>query len=553
MTVTRERREDVVESNEFAQAESPEATRDAPHDVEIVVPVYNEAVQLTERITELHRFLEESFPFRALITIVDNGSTDETLAVATGLASSLSGVAVLHLSRKGRGLALRSAWTQSTARVVAYMDVDLSTSLTALLPLVAPLLSGHRDVAFGSRLARGSHVVRGPKRELISRAYNLLLRVSLHGRFSDAQCGFKALRREAALKLLPLVRDDEWFFDTELLVTAERLHMRLSEVPVDWVDDPDSRVSIVPTAIKDLRGVWRISHGQATRVARGENHKASLSDGQVTTDQLLPFAGVGVISTLGFLLLFLAWRPVVGTLAANALALLLCTIFNTTLHWELSHRMHPHSQKRRFVAVAAARLHGELGSHNCGARRCAGCGRSVAGVRAPRRHPGLCRRRRVAILLPTCMGLSSCSGDDRQTLESIRLTQVDVDFPAGATSGGVAEADPAGPSWDPEKNQIGRSQVEQTQARAPSAPGTWIPSRLRPLIRPIAYFAVSRLVVLAATLAAKLAAPRLNPFRALTSGWDGYWYLTIAQHGYPHRISTRTTEADGPSSPRTPP
>ena len=134
------------------------------------------------------------------------------------------------------------------------------------------------------------------------------------------------------------------------------------------------------------------------------------------------------------------------------------------------------------------------------------------------------------------MGLSSCSGDDRQTLESIRLTQVDVDFPAGATSGGVAEADPAGPSWDPEKNQIGRSQVEQTQARAPSAPGTWIPSRLRPLIRPIAYFAVSRLVVLAATLAAKLAAPRLNPFRALTSGWDGYWYLTIAQHGYPHRI-----------------
>ena len=354
MTVTRERREDVVESNEFAQAESPEATRDAPHDVEIVVPVYNEAVQLTERITELHRFLEESFPFRALITIVDNGSTDETLAVATGLASSLSGVAVLHLSRKGRGLALRSAWTQSTARVVAYMDVDLSTSLTALLPLVAPLLSGHRDVAFGSRLARGSHVVRGPKRELISRAYNLLLRVSLHGRFSDAQCGFKALRREAALKLLPLVRDDEWFFDTELLVTAERLHMRLSEVPVDWVDDPDSRVSIVPTAIKDLRGVWRISHGQATRVARGENHKASLSDGQVTTDQLLPFAGVGVISTLGFLLLFLAWRPVVGTLAANALALLLCTIFNTTLHWELSHRMHPHSQKRRFVAVAAA-------------------------------------------------------------------------------------------------------------------------------------------------------------------------------------------------------
>jgi Glycosyl transferase family 2 len=354
MTVIEERLEDVVEATEVAPSGSPEATRDELHDVDIVVPVYNEAVQLTERITELRRFLDESFPFRALITIVDNGSTDETFAVASQIASSLSGVAVLHLSRKGRGLALRSAWSQSTARVVAYMDVDLSTSLTALLPLVAPLLSGHRDVAFGSRLARGSHVVRGPKRELISRAYNLLLKVSLQGRFSDAQCGFKALRREAALTLLPLVKDDEWFFDTELLVTAERLHMRLSEVPVDWVDDPDSRVSIVPTAIKDLHGIWRISHGQAARVTRGATHEASPADDQVTTDQLLPFAGVGVISTLGFLLLFLAWRPVVGTLAANALALLLCTIFNTTLHWELSHRMHPHSQKRRFVAVAAA-------------------------------------------------------------------------------------------------------------------------------------------------------------------------------------------------------
>ena len=354
MTVISERPEVGIEATHPASTLPPESTPRAPHDVEIVVPVYNEAEHLAERITELHRFLDESFPFNALVTIVDNGSTDETFAVASQLAGSLSGVAAIHLSRKGRGLALRSAWSQSTARVVAYLDVDLSTSLTALLPLVAPLLSGHRDVAYGSRLARGAHVVRGPKRELISRAYNLLLRVSLHGPFSDAQCGFKALRREAALKLLPLVKDDEWFFDTELLVTAGRLHMRLSEVPVDWVDDPDSRVSIVPTAIKDLRGVWRISHGQAARVGRNEAREDTQSDGQVTADQLLPFAGVGVISTVGYLLLFVAWRPVVGTLAANALALLLCTILNTTLHWGLSHRMQPHSQKRRFVAVAAA-------------------------------------------------------------------------------------------------------------------------------------------------------------------------------------------------------
>ena len=169
----------------------------------------------------------------------------------------------MRLPRKGRGYALRAAWSTSQAPVVAYMDVDLSTSLPALLPLVAPLLSGHRDVAIGSRLARGAHVVRGPKRELISRAYNLLLKLTLRGRFSDAQCGFKALRREAAERLLPLVQDNEWFFDTELLVTAERLGLRIGEVPVDWVDDPDSRVDIVATAADDLRGVWRLLVQQA--------------------------------------------------------------------------------------------------------------------------------------------------------------------------------------------------------------------------------------------------------------------------------------------------
>ncbi len=170
----------------------------------------------------------------------------------------MQGVAAMHLARKGRGYALRAAWSSSDAPVVAYMDVDLSTSLPALLPLVAPLLSGHRDVAIGTRLAPGAHVVRGPKRELISRAYNLLLKLTLRGGFSDAQCGFKALRRDAAEKLLPLVEDNEWFFDTELLVTAERLGLRIGEVPVDWVDDPDSRVQIVSTAADDLRGVWRM-------------------------------------------------------------------------------------------------------------------------------------------------------------------------------------------------------------------------------------------------------------------------------------------------------
>jgi len=323
-----------------------------PLDVEIVVPVYNEAPQLEERITELRRFLDHSFPFRALVTVVDNASTDDTYAVASQLSRTLPGVVAVHLPRKGRGYALRSAWSSSTAPVVAYMDVDLSTSLSALLPLVAPLLSGQRDVAVGTRLARGAHVVRGPKRELISRAYNLLLKLSVRGRFSDAQCGFKALRRESAMQLLPLVKDDEWFFDTELLVTAQRLGLRISEVPVDWVDDPDSRVQIFHTALNDLRGVWRISHGQARQLARQSATLSRSSVSQVAADQLLRFAGVGAISTLGYLFLFVAWRPIAGSFGANALALAICTVFNTAVHKELARNIHGPAYKGRFAGVA---------------------------------------------------------------------------------------------------------------------------------------------------------------------------------------------------------
>ena len=170
----------------------------------------------------------------------------------------------MHLAQKGRGRALAAVWSASDAPVLAYMDVDLSTDLGGLLPLVAPLISGHSDVAIGSRLARGARVVRGPKREFISRCYNLILRTVLGVRFSDAQCGFKAVRRDAAQQLLPLVEDTGWFFDTELLVLAERAGLRIHEVPVDWVDDPDSRVDIVATAVADLKGVARVLGGLAS-------------------------------------------------------------------------------------------------------------------------------------------------------------------------------------------------------------------------------------------------------------------------------------------------
>src|SRR3954447_27055361 len=199
----------------------------AAPDVEVVVPVHNEERALALSIRRLHRFLSAEFPFSWRIVIADNASTDITPDIAGVLARELPRVTTIRLEEKGRGRALRAAWSASDARVVCYMDVDLSTDLRALLPLVAPLLSGHSDLAIGTRLAHGARVVRGPKRELISRAYNALLHATLHARFSDAQCGFKAVRSDALRSLLGDVRDDEWFFDTELLVLAQRRGLRI--------------------------------------------------------------------------------------------------------------------------------------------------------------------------------------------------------------------------------------------------------------------------------------------------------------------------------------
>ena len=240
----------------------PAAPAATPPVVDFVIPVYNEERDLGPSVRRLHAYLAENLPYPSVVTIADNASRDGTLAVATTLAAELPGVRVLHLDEKGRGRALRAAWLRSEARVVAYMDVDLSTDLKAILPLVAPLVSGHSDIAIGSRLARGSRTKRGAKRELISRAYMIVLRLALGARFSDAQCGFKAVRADVAREIVPRIEDQTWFFDTELLVLAQRDGRRVHEVPVDWTDDPDSRVDIVRTARDDLRGVWRLRFGR---------------------------------------------------------------------------------------------------------------------------------------------------------------------------------------------------------------------------------------------------------------------------------------------------
>jgi putative flippase GtrA len=321
---------------------------DATPVLDVVVPVYNEERDLGPCVERLRAHLCEAFPYRFRITVADNASTDRTLAVGRALASQYDEVSVVHLDQKGRGRALQAVWSASDAPVLAYMDVDLSTDLNALLPLVAPLISGHSDLAIGSRLSPTSRVVRGAKREIISRCYNVILRGTLRARFSDAQCGFKAIRADVAERLLPLVEDTAWFFDTELLVLAERSGLRIHEVPVDWVDDPDSRVDVVATAVADLLGVARVGRALATGTLpvaalrrelgreepTGADQAAGVAPG--TTAQILRFAVIGVISTVAFLLLYSLFRTAMPAQVSNLIALVITAVANTAANRRLT-------------------------------------------------------------------------------------------------------------------------------------------------------------------------------------------------------------------------
>ena len=230
--------------------------------VDIVIPVFNEQVALRPSVETLRGFLMEHCPYTWRIVIADNASTDRTPEVCAELKHCYPGqVDFIRLEQKGRGRALRAAWTQSKADVVCYMDVDLSTNLRALPPLLAALIHSDYDLATGSRLMHGATVTRQWKRELISRAYNTMIRLLFWHRFRDAQCGFKGATRRAVEELLPQVKDQAWFFDTELLLKGEREGYRIFELPVEWIEDLDTRVKIVETAWKDIKGLVRVRFG----------------------------------------------------------------------------------------------------------------------------------------------------------------------------------------------------------------------------------------------------------------------------------------------------
>ncbi|KPJ53501.1 MAG: glycosyl transferase [Dehalococcoidia bacterium DG_18] len=225
--------------------------------VDVVIPVHNEEGVLSHSINTLRQFLEKNLPHRWTIIIADNASTDKTWRIAQALSQEHPDVAAIHLNEKGRGRALRNAWLKSAADVVSYMDVDLSTDLAAFPQLIQEIDNGY-DVAIGSRLLPDSSVKRSFKRELTSRSYNLLIKVMFRTKFSDAQCGFKALSSRAAHELVPLVRDQAWFFDTELLIVAQKKGYQIREIPVAWIEDPDTRVSIPKTVLDDLKGLLRM-------------------------------------------------------------------------------------------------------------------------------------------------------------------------------------------------------------------------------------------------------------------------------------------------------
>ncbi|OBA43179.1 bifunctional glycosyltransferase family 2/GtrA family protein [Gordonia sp. 852002-51296_SCH5728562-b] len=319
--------------------------------LDIVVPVYNEENDISRCLRRLHDHLRAHVPFTARITVADNASTDATVAIAAELAGELGDIRVAHLDEKGRGRALKAVWTRSDARIVAYCDVDLSTDLNALMPLIAPLESGHSDISIGSRLSRGSRVVRGTKREFISRSYNLILRTTMRAKFSDAQCGFKAMRTDIARQVLPYVEDTGWFFDTELLVLGERIGLRIAEVPVDWVDDPNSTVDIVSTAVDDLKGCARVGYALARgrlpiaelRSTVGRERAAGPDIAGVPpgmVGQLVRFCVVGVASTAAYAVLYLLLHSILGAQVSNFVALAVTAVLNTAANRKFSFGVH---------------------------------------------------------------------------------------------------------------------------------------------------------------------------------------------------------------------
>ena len=237
--------------------------------LDIVLPVLNEENILKKNVMFLYEFLVENLPYIDWkIVVVDNGSSDFTQSLGEGLCKEKSNIQYIRLEERGRGRALKESWGKSKADLVSYMDIDLSTDLNHFSELISAILYDNYDLAIGSRLIKHSDVQgRSLFREICSRGYSFLFRVMFNTKFHDAQCGFKAFSISSINDILGLVKDNEWFFDTELLIIAEKNKYKIKEIPVKWVDDSDSRVNVLKTIYQDLKGLFRLRFGGLKRAS----------------------------------------------------------------------------------------------------------------------------------------------------------------------------------------------------------------------------------------------------------------------------------------------
>lgn len=229
--------------------------------LDVVLPVLNEFVDLPKNLPILHAFLSKHMAeYEWNIVIVDNGSSARAKQQSSKLAKKYTKVRSVSVHPKGRGRALKYTWMHSSADILCYMDIDLSSQLEFLPELIDSVSKKGFDIAIGSRNSPGSKVI-GRKliREISSKGYALLIRLTfLHTHIPDAQCGFKAISREIAQKIVPRIKDNAWFFDSELLICSEKRGYKIKVVPIEWHDDPNSTVKVLKTAWEDIKGLVRI-------------------------------------------------------------------------------------------------------------------------------------------------------------------------------------------------------------------------------------------------------------------------------------------------------
>ena len=324
--------------------------------VNIVLPVFNEAADLANSVDRLRAYLTERFPFTWLITIADNASTDGTTEIARELSQQFFGCGVsASRPERSRSRTADHVGPERRVPVVAYMDIDLSTDLDTLLPMVAPLASGHSDIAIGSRLVAGATVARRTEARVVSRSYNLMLRAMFATQVRDMQCGRQSHTYRDRAGPPHTIEDQGWFFDTELLLLAERNGLGgIHQVPVDWVDDPDSRVNMGQTARDDMRGALQGHANAATghgRVALAHPHAVPDDD---FGRRLVDFGVIGAVSTFASLLIFLVCHGAMGAIAANTLAVTATFTANTWLNARFTYRA-ARPRWRRPVASISAR------------------------------------------------------------------------------------------------------------------------------------------------------------------------------------------------------